>query len=58
MTSLGLFLIVAGVIAFFVGIVLVCFESLRKAGLIVLLTGIAMFIIGFSVCSSFPFRIH
>lgn len=58
MTSLGLFLIVAGVIAFLVGLVLVCIESLRKAGLIVLLTGIAMFIIGFSVCSSFPFRIH
>lgn len=58
MTGFGLFLLFIGVIAFLVGIILVCFESIRKAGLIVLLTGLFMIIVGFSVCSYFPIRIH
>ena len=58
MTLLGLLLLIVGVIAFFTGIVLVCFQKTQKAGLIVLLSGLASIIIGFSVCSAFPFRLH
>lgn len=58
MTGFGLLLLVAGVIAFFVGIVMVCFESTQKSGLIVVLSGIVSVIIGFSVCSYFPIRLH
>ncbi|WP_341906777.1 hypothetical protein [Fluviicola taffensis] len=58
MTGFGLLLLLVGVIAVFVGIVMVCFESTQKPGLIVLLSGFASIIIGFSVCSYFPIRIH
>gem|GEM_PF-6618649 len=58
MTGLGLLLMIAGVIAFFVGIIMVCFESTQRSGSIVLLSGIVSVIIGFSVCSAFPIRIH
>jgi len=58
MTLLGLLLLIVGVIAFFTGIILVCFQNTQKAGLIVLLSGLASIIIGFSVCSAFPFRLY
>lgn len=58
MTGFGLLLILLGILAFFVGIILVCFQSTQRSGLITLLTGVAMFIIGFSVCSAFPMRLH
>jgi uncharacterized membrane protein HdeD (DUF308 family) len=58
MTGLGLLLMFVGLIAFILGVVLVCFESTQKSGLIVLLSGITSLIVGFSVCSSFPFSMH
>lgn len=58
MVGLGLLLLFAGGIAFLVGLVLLCIDSTRKSGLIILLSSLAMIIIGFSVCSYHPFRLY
>lgn len=58
MTEIGLLLIILGAFGFLTGLILACIESTRRAGLITMLCAFAFCIIGFSVCSSFPFRLH
>lgn len=56
-TFLGLIGLLAGFLAFIVGIILVCIKSTQKAGLILILSGIVAFLIGVSLCSAYPMRI-
>lgn len=58
MTEFGVLFILLGAFAFLIGLILACIESTRKAGLITMLCAVASCIIGFSLCSAFPFRLH
>lgn len=51
MGVIGLILLILAPVAFLVGLILVCFQTTQKAGLITILSAIASALIGYSMCS-------
>lgn len=49
--ELGVFLMIASGVIFFVGLIFVFFNKTRKRGLFMILGAIVMLITGFSICS-------
>lgn len=49
--GLGLVLIIIAPVILLIGIILVCFQKTRKAGLIILLAAVVIELVGLSICS-------
>ncbi len=58
LANAGLVLIIAAVIYFFLGLILVIPKQARKVGQALLLCSVIILVIGFSICSAAPFNFH
>lgn len=50
LAPLSMIVVLISVVGFFIGLLMVCFESQRKLGLKILITSVIAFVIGFGTC--------